>query len=431
MEVAGSAVGIASLGIEICQGLLSYYDGWKGYETDISGARDSITDLQHTLIILKESVEKGGLDPDRTDRVKSCLESCTGGLVELSKKLDELRKHDKPEGLRQKTRSEMQRIWYPFRKETITKLRGNVADVRERLKLALQVLQLAVQQSDRWRNIVNWLSPPDPWTNHHSARQRHESGTGAWLLESDSYMRWKAGKVEHLWISGKAGCGKTVLCSTVVEDVQQHCHTRDDLGLGVFYFSFSDQGKQSCEDLLRSLVVQLAWKEPGLSMLQQAYDRPNRSVPGEDELERILLSSLTSYRQVFLMLDAVDESPEDADVRQRVLEGVEELTQKISNVKILATSRPLRDVRESMETLKADQISVASSSVDLDIGKYVAAQLSRDRRFSRLDAKTTGLIEETLSMQADGMYDIYSWQPLSILLTSYTGSDGRTANCKS
>ena len=267
MDVAGSAVGIASVGIQICQGLLSYYDGWRDYGPDIAGARDSITDLGDTLALLKGSLENGGLDNKRTERVKSCLESCNKGLGELSKKLQELQKYDKAEGLRQKARSEMQKMWYPFRKDTLARLRGNVGDVRERLKLALQVLQLAVQQSDRFRKIVDWLSPPDPWTNHHSARQRHEPQTGTWLLRSDQYQRWKGGTVKHLWISGKAGCGKTVLCSTAIEDVQEHCGIRNNIGLALFYFSFSDNQKQSYEDLLLSLVAQLAWKEPRLSML--------------------------------------------------------------------------------------------------------------------------------------------------------------------
>jgi len=45
MDAAGSAVGIASLGIQICQGLLSYHDRWEDYKADIASARDSITDL--------------------------------------------------------------------------------------------------------------------------------------------------------------------------------------------------------------------------------------------------------------------------------------------------------------------------------------------------------------------------------------------------
>jgi hypothetical protein len=56
MEAAGTAVGIASLGIQVCQGLLSYYDTWKSYDPDISSIYDAITDLSKTLILLKTTL---------------------------------------------------------------------------------------------------------------------------------------------------------------------------------------------------------------------------------------------------------------------------------------------------------------------------------------------------------------------------------------
>ncbi|KAK3647100.1 hypothetical protein LTR56_008268 [Elasticomyces elasticus] len=45
-------------------------------------------------------------------------------------------------------------------------------------------VQLAEHQAKHYRTVVDWLAPPDPWTNHESARQRHEPGTSAWLLHT-------------------------------------------------------------------------------------------------------------------------------------------------------------------------------------------------------------------------------------------------------
>lgn len=396
-------MGIASLGIQICQGLLNYYDGWKDYEPDIASARESIVDLSETLVLLKDSLEQGGLEAKRAERVKSCLESCRSGLKELESKREELHKYDKTGGWQQKARWEMQKLKYPFRKDTLAKLRGNVADVRERLKLALQVLQLSMQQSDRFRSIVSWLAAPDPWTNHHSARQRCEPDTGAWLLQSRQFQRWKAGDIRHLWVSGKAGCGKTVLCSTMIEDVQAHCEEADNIGLAVFYFTFSDKQKQTYPDMLRSLVSQLAWKQPALAMLQKAYDSLGGSVPGVQRLEAILLSSLRSYDNVFIVLDALDESPEDDASRETVLRGVQTLTENAPNLKLLATSRELQDVRDSMADIGADPLAVPTSTVNADIRKYVTEELSRNRRLSGLKPETKVLIEDTISAKADGM----------------------------
>ena len=444
MAVASSAVGIASLGIQVCQGLLTYYDDWRGYHTDVSSAYDSINDLCRTLALLKGSLNSDELDEEKKDRVKRCLYSCEESLGKLSQKSQKLRKHEQPEGLRQKAWSEVQRAWYPFRASTLAKLREIVVDVRERLKLAVQVLQLdvstnsqrilkvvaadtndivnrtvaietsvahisahaqqilALQQSDQFKKIKAWLSAPDPGTNHVAARQRHEAHTGTWLLQSDQYQRWKAGDIHHLWLYGKAGCGKTVLCSTVIEDIQVYCGIRKNAIHATFYFTFSDNQKQSYENLLRSLVAQLGWKEPGLSMLRHACEKPNASVPGVDELEKILLACIQSYDELFLLLDALDECPE-VDIRQNVLDGLERLASEAPNIKMFVTSREVSDVSQSMQMLRADPVSIAARLVDADIQRYTSSQLSRDRKLSKLDKTTKRLIEDTISRRADGM----------------------------
>ncbi|KAI7467228.1 hypothetical protein KC351_g14133 [Hortaea werneckii] len=193
----------------------------------------------------------------------------------------------------------------------------------------------------------------------------------------------------------------------MIEDIKQLCDTDENLGrfgLGAFYFTFSDKQKQSYEDLLRSLVEQLAWKQDSYSRLQQAFDNASRGRLGKDELEKILDLSFQAYDRVFITLDALDESPEENDIRQKMLKQLEKLVQNAFNVKLLATSREVRDIQESMGMLKAERINVADSEVDKDIRKYVVSELSKDRRLSRLSDKTTSLIEDTLSARADGMF---------------------------
>ena len=61
MDVAGTAVGIASLGVQICQGLLTYYDGWQGYHSDSAVTCSSISQLKSAFVQLNSlaSVENG------------------------------------------------------------------------------------------------------------------------------------------------------------------------------------------------------------------------------------------------------------------------------------------------------------------------------------------------------------------------------------
>ena len=67
MDVASSAVGIVSLGVQVCQGLLSYYDGWKSFSSDISSTYNSIDDLSRTLALLKALLDNNELDGEKRD----------------------------------------------------------------------------------------------------------------------------------------------------------------------------------------------------------------------------------------------------------------------------------------------------------------------------------------------------------------------------
>ena len=123
MEVASSAVGIASLGIDVCQGLLSYYNSWKGYKADIKTACQHVDDLRQTFELLEGTLRRQELDSARVKRVEECLGFCTDGLNNLQRKLQKIHTYASPSGLQEKLRSGFQRLCYPFRESTLMKIR--------------------------------------------------------------------------------------------------------------------------------------------------------------------------------------------------------------------------------------------------------------------------------------------------------------------
>lgn len=52
--------------------------------------------------------------------------------------------------------------------------------------------------------------------------------------------------------------GKTVLSSTVVENVLNDDNTRERSSVLYFFFDFNDIDKQGCENMIRSLISQLS-----------------------------------------------------------------------------------------------------------------------------------------------------------------------------
>jgi hypothetical protein len=108
MEFAGLAVGIASPGIQVFLGLLSYYKGWRGFEGNATDARTSITDLRETFGLL-EAPFAASLNLKRSSG------NCKGSIM--------------PSGLRRKAYTESQRAWYPLYPKTLTKLRGIMGEL--------------------------------------------------------------------------------------------------------------------------------------------------------------------------------------------------------------------------------------------------------------------------------------------------------------
>ena len=79
-------ISIVSLGIQVCQGLISYYDGWRGYKSDIGCTYDSIVDLSKILALLRASLDHGELDEGGKQLVERRVQSCEDLLTKLSKK---------------------------------------------------------------------------------------------------------------------------------------------------------------------------------------------------------------------------------------------------------------------------------------------------------------------------------------------------------
>jgi len=146
LGVAGSVVGIVSLGIQVTQGLLKYYGSWKDQDSDVSEMCISLDALSRTLTILLETIQppaKFGMSI--TENVEKNIKNIDQALSKLK---DVLRKVQGPESPKPGVRSAMQRqLWralYPFTKETLSKIQRIVSEAHLNLNFALQVLQVFV-----------------------------------------------------------------------------------------------------------------------------------------------------------------------------------------------------------------------------------------------------------------------------------------------
>lgn len=98
-------------------------------------------------------------------------------------------------------------------------------------------------QEEKLGKICSWLSAPDPSTNYHKAHKQRQAQTGLWFLQSTRFTQWKVSAASRLWLYGIPGCGKTILSSTVIEHLLQHCSDDNSIVTAYFYIDFNDAQK--------------------------------------------------------------------------------------------------------------------------------------------------------------------------------------------
>ena len=185
--------------------------------------------------------------------------------------------------------------------------------------------------------------------------------------------------------------------------------------MAYFYFDFRDLKKQTCRDLLLSLVSQLsASSSPCCDILNRIYTahKSGAQQPSDNTLKGCLKEMLRLLGQgpIFIVLDALDECPDTSGIpspRGEVLQLVEELVDlHLQELHICATSRPEVDIRAVMEPLAFRSVSLHDETGQKsDIADYVRNVVisSPSAAMRRWRADDKNLVIETLTERADGM----------------------------
>lgn len=279
------------------------------------------------------------------------------------------------------------------------------------------------------KELNRWLLPPDPSVNYNKALQQRHKGSGQWLLQRTDYATWKAKAGSFLWLHGIPGCGKTVLSSSIIEDLRHGVICHDPL---YFYFDFSDTNKQALDKALRSLIVQLyrhsnsedvqrplndLWKAHGEGMAQ----------PDLDALSKTFQRMIQLGNGVWIILDALDE----CQPRTKLLQWIKILmdSQK-SKVHLLVTSRPEQDIESAITrwAYKESIVRIRSTLIADDIQAYILARVREHAGLNRWQShpEIQQEIGDTLTNKADGMFRWVSCQ-LDALEGCYHYSTLKTA----
>ncbi|KAF8482351.1 hypothetical protein JB92DRAFT_3268310, partial [Gautieria morchelliformis] len=214
------------------------------------------------------------------------------------------------------------------------------------------------------------------------------------------FHEWREAPHSFLWLHGIPGAGKTILCSTIIEELSIHCSSNPSLTIAFFYFDFTNKDTFS-NAVIRSLIKQLSVQcmsiPPTLESLfsKNGQDGTDRD-PGQEDLMSTFKIIIRSFQAIYLVFDALDECPERSSFL-KVLREVHDW--KLDTLHLLATSRKEGDIQKALGGLVSHEVPMDKCLVDGDIQVYVSRRVVEDIEFRMCSAGEKEMVMTTL-MQA-------------------------------
>ncbi|KZV61419.1 hypothetical protein PENSPDRAFT_298261 [Peniophora sp. CONT] len=254
-----------------------------------------------------------------------------------------------------------------------------------------------------------WLRPPNPQpVNYEMKRQ---AGSCQWFFDGE-FEDWKMRKDGVYWVYGRAGSGKSVLCSSIIDTLQEDT----TLLLAYFYFDFNDLEKQDCRGFVASLVFQIGISfEKGITHLRR--ERRSFDFPVYERLVSILSSLLSLSGRTIIIIDALDECPEPARDSGLLsfLEHLHTLQTRLDiDLRVLVASRLEPDIRDRMPALATHTLNFHDAVRHReDISDYISDQLF-DRGSRLYSGWSDGVKEQARQVLIERSNGMFLWVVLQL-----------------
>ncbi|KAG6916635.1 hypothetical protein DXG01_006055 [Tephrocybe rancida] len=281
--------------------------------------------------------------------------------------------------------------------DTNTRVRGIMAGLQQ----TGQTLE-AVKDDKLAKEIHSWLSPPDSSKNYNEADKKRQPDTCAWLLDGERFLHWTANP-GFLWIKGKSGSGKSILCSSIINKLSQK-----DLPFGIAYFFFDGRDSQNAlqlhENLIRSLISQFSHQQGGIpAELADLYKHcGDHQQPLVNQLQVVLCNILDGFSHVYIVIDALDECADRKETLVWVNNVLLGTDRAVDNLHIMVTSRPERDIEKVLGMFDPCAIDVGEAAENHDIIKYLERQM--ESKLNGYDENTQKEIMSSLRKHAEGSF---------------------------
>ncbi|KAL9109651.1 MAG: hypothetical protein Q9227_005688 [Pyrenula ochraceoflavens] len=371
-EILGAAASVASL-LQFSRDLYEIFKDAKEAPKDRQVIFSVLQSLGFVLEILEDRVKDSNLTWNRYVKkieenagsviVKDSGLSVTwerppkpkGPLADLYCSMEKismkLSSYSKPNESRSRREQAGDLLW-KFKKGEFDQLLTHIARAQGQIALILdqddhellrsiksdtaETLNIVLTDRDRLekKDIEKWLSPPD--LQDEKQKVAHPFPSEKNLLATFEFAEWLKGQSWHLMCYGKPRSGKTVLSSLILNHLRQKFEN-SNIAVLCLFFSSKNPHNGSVEKWLGSLVKQLIQQQASATIpvdLRNDWKQANArdEEPTLEQLQKHLEQQLDGFDRAYLVLDAWDECPREA--QNDMLQYLE--TEKLSK---LFTSR--------------------------------------------------------------------------------------------
>ncbi|OHE94398.1 hypothetical protein CORC01_10326 [Colletotrichum orchidophilum] len=399
----------------------------KSQPSDTSHTLRKLQNLETLLAQLRSYItgrsSKSG-ELELLETIGPSVQECEECIQELKEEAEKFQQTKVNGGsIEQAIKRTGRRLAYPFRESTLHKLDEDIDDLVGRISLALAVAQKKtvdniqddvkdigavldiIRASQVSNEIQDWLKAPDASINFNENRKKKHPGTGLWLVRGTRFAEWLHQPKSFLWLNGFAGCGKSVLCTTVIEHTlrRRGFDRKSKVGVAFFFFTFNDNTKQNTSALLCALVLQLSAQLGSTPpALERLYENCRYRTPSDSSLLECLRQILLMFQDVYIILDALDESPRDTHRGEMLAALADIRAWSDCCLHLLVTSRDEPDIRDELQAPPEDAIPLKNDEINQDIAVFVSQHLQSNRRLWKWK-QYYAEIESVLVQKADGV----------------------------
>ena len=194
------------------------------------------------------------------------------------------------------------------------------------------------------------------------------------------------------------------ISSTIIDDIKKAIvQNQPQFGLAYFYFDINDKAKQTSESLLSSLVLSFTAKSKNYLLIDQLYEQHDQlHKPAEDELLHLLMELLCCFKQVYMVIDALDECNDYCQLFDQVIRVIHEW--QLPQLHLLMSSRREQDMTVTIGEYTLAEISLSAGLVQNDIISYIHSVVGKDHRLRKWGHEVQEDVKNALIRGANGMY---------------------------